>query len=172
MFIRALYAAAVIALVLSVNADAQTPSKDHGRYTMSPTKDGFLRLDTETGAVALCTQSESGWACNSVADHTNTSSSGELSRLEDENRELKDRVKELEANLEANTPPPGSLPPLEGPSGATQLPTEEQVDQALDYLEHVYQKIRDRIKKLDEPPPAENAKPDTGAETPLEKHSL
>jgi hypothetical protein len=171
MFIRALYAAGVMALALSVSADAQTPGKDHGRYTMSPTKDGFLRLDTETGAVAICAQSGSGWACNSVADHTSAPSSSELSRLEDENRELKDRVKELEANLEANAPPPGSPPPAEGPPGATELPTEEQVDQALDYLEHVYKKIRDRIKKLDEPP-SEGTKPDTSDETPSEKHSL
>jgi hypothetical protein len=171
MFIRALFVTVVMALALSVSADAQMPSKDHGRYTMSPTKDGFLRLDTETGAVAICTQSGSGWACNPVADHTSTPSSSGLSRLEDENRELKDRVKELEANLETNTPPPGSLPPTEGPSGATELPTEEQVDQALDYLENVYKKIRDRIKKLDEPP-SEGTKPDTGDETPPEKHTL
>src|SRR5690606_38619941 len=87
MFIRALYAAVAVALVFSVSADAQTPSDDHGRYTMSPIKDGFLRLDTRTGAVALCAQSGSGWACNPVADHTNAQPSSELSRLEDENRE-------------------------------------------------------------------------------------
>jgi hypothetical protein len=171
MFIRALYAAVIMALAFSVSADAQTPSKDHGRYTVSPIKDGFLRLDTETGAVAICAPSGSGWACNSVADHTSTPPSSEFSRLKDENRELKDRVKELEANLEANTPSPGSPPLAKGPSGATELPTEEQVDQALDYLEHVYKKIRDRMKKLDEPPP-EGTKPDTGDETPSEKHSL
>jgi hypothetical protein len=171
MFIRALFATVGMALALSVSADAQMPSKDHGRYTMSPTKDGFLRLDTETGAVAICTQSGSGWACNPVADHTSKSSPSELSRLEDENRELKDRVKELEADLDANTPPPGSPPLAEKRPGATELPTEEQVDQTLDYLENVYKKIRDRIKKLDEPPP-EGTKPHTGDETPPEKHTL
>ena len=40
-------------ILLSGGAPAQTAS-ENGRYSMTPTQGGFLRLDTRTGEVALC----------------------------------------------------------------------------------------------------------------------
>ncbi len=37
------------------------------------------------------------------------------------------------------------------PGGKMQLPTDQEVDQALDYLERVYKKFRDHVKDLDKP---------------------
>ena len=48
------------------------------------------------------------------------------------------------------------------PGGKAELPTEQEIDQALDYLERVYKKVRDRVKDLDKPlppPPADAAPP-------------
>jgi hypothetical protein len=43
------------------------------------------------------------------------------------------------------------------------LPSEEEVDQALDYMSRVYKKIRDHIKDLDKPlPPGEQPPPPPG----------
>lgn len=168
--------AILIALALTGTASAEAPSDSSGRYTMSPVDGGFLRLDKQTGAVAMCARSGGDWACNPVKDHTATAPSDELSKLEDENKALKDRIKALEESLESGKPAqPGDGPLAEGPPGGkVQLPTEEEVDRALDYLEHVYKKFRDRIKDLDKPapPPADgSAKPPTDESVKPDKGS-
>lgn len=140
---------------LAVTGAAETSGIENGRFTMAPVEGGFLRLDTQTGAVAMCANSGSEFACKPVADETRQASSERLSRLEAENRDLKERVRELEALLE--TRPPGPPPPHDGPTadgppgGISQLPTDEEVDQALDYMSRVYKKIRDHIKDLNQP---------------------
>ena len=44
------------------------PETDNGRYALSPTGDGVLRLDTRTGAISTCNNSGAGWACYAVPD--------------------------------------------------------------------------------------------------------
>jgi hypothetical protein len=144
--------ALIVALALTGGAAAETAEDSNERFTMSPADGGFLRLDKKTGAVAMCAHAGKTWTCTPVQDQTALTASGELSRLEQENKELKDRVKALEEALETTKPAP--------PEGKIDLPTDQQVDQALDYFERVYKKIRDRMKDLDKPlPPTENAPP-------------
>jgi hypothetical protein len=130
---------------------------------MSPVDGGFLRLDRQTGAVAMCAKSGTDWACKPVDDETSSGPASTLSHLETENKELKGRIKELQDLLE--TKPPGP-PPLSGPladgppGGISRLPTDEEVDQALDYMTRVYKKFRDHMKHLDKPaPPDDHAAP-------------
>jgi hypothetical protein len=171
MALKTSCAAILIALALTGSAAAEPPDESNGRYTMSPVDGGFLRLDKQTGAVAMCARSAGDWACNPVQDHTAAAPSNELSKLEEENEALKDRIKALEESLEAGKPlPPPSSGPHEGPPGGkVQLPTDEEVDQALDYMERIYKKFRDRIKDLDKPasppaPPSDGSvKPDKGS---------
>lgn len=60
---------AAVALFASADvACAQTPPADeNGRYTLSATDNGYLRLDTRTGAVSVCTP-KGGWTCRVVPD--------------------------------------------------------------------------------------------------------
>ena len=159
---RATLIALALPLALTCAAAAETPATSGGRYTMSPVDGGFLRLDTQTGAVAMCARSGSDWACKAVEDKTATASPDELSRLERENKELRDRVKSLEDSLETEKPPPLAEGP---PGGKLQLPTDQEVDQALDYLERVYKKFRDHVKDLDKPqaPPIDSTPPPKGS---------
>jgi len=151
------WSATLAALALASAAVADT-TDNAGRFTISPVDGGFLRLDKETGAVAMCARSGTAWACTPVEDRTPTAAA-EVSKLERENRDLRDRVKALEDSLETKIP-------LEGPPGGkAQLPTEQEIDQALDYLERVYKKVRDRVKDLDKPLPPP-------ADAPLSKGSL
>lgn len=158
MLSRMAYGATLMALALASAAVAETTDNAGGRFTMSPVDGGFLRLDKDTGAVAMCARSGTTWGCTPVEDHTPAASAAELSKLEQENRDLKDRVKALEETLETKIPldaPPG---------GKMQLPTDQEVDQALDYLERVYKKVRDRMKDLDKPlPPADATPPPKGS---------
>jgi hypothetical protein len=156
---RAATVGLLILPALATFAVAETPADSSGRFTMSPVDGGFLRLDKQTGAVAMCARTGNDWACKPVEDQTKATSSNELSRLEAENKELKDRVKALEENLETAKPAPGG-PLAEGPPGGkTQLPTDEEVDQALDYLSRVYKKVREHIKDLDKPLPPDGTTP-------------
>lgn len=56
------WGATLAALALAGAAVADT-ADNAGRFTMSPVDGGFLRLDKETGAVAMCARSGTAWAC-------------------------------------------------------------------------------------------------------------
>lgn len=156
----------LLGVTATAPAQAEPPVDPKGRYSMSPVDGGFLRLDTETGAVALCVEKDAKWACEPVKDGATTPATD----LEAENKALKDRVKALEEAK--GTPPPAAGPapgneyPTEPPGGSvSQLPTEEEVDKAFDYIEGMYKKLRDRIKKFEaEPGSPPGAKPETKPE--------
>ena len=75
----------------SSSALAQSaPDTDNGRYTLSPVGDGFLRLDTRTGAVSTCT-SKGGWVCRVVPDER-AALDAEIGRLQSENAKLKEQL--------------------------------------------------------------------------------
>jgi len=85
----------VVALTASAcaSAFAQTPpapDSDNGRYTMSQTSDGILRLDTRTGAISICTN-KNGWVCRVVPDER-TALDTEIGRLQRQNAALKDEL--------------------------------------------------------------------------------
>jgi hypothetical protein len=144
-------AAAVVALT-TVAAQAESS----GRFTMSPVDDGFVRLDKETGSMALCTKRGSGWSCLPMDDRQKALRD-ELDRLKAENTELKDEVRRLEETFVTGKPgdsgpgggpqvggPPGGLPP--GGLPELKLPDEEDVDLAVDYLERMIRKFRERFE--------------------------
>ena len=114
---------------------------------MSPAEGGFMRLDKETGAVAMCARKDGEWVCEPVTDRTKSTT--EASKLEAENQLLKDRIKDLEKSLETGTPRTGGDSSSGPPDGKMQLPTEEEVDKALDYVERMFKKFRDRLQKMD-----------------------
>ncbi len=165
MFVRTrLSIAALLALGLAAGvASAQSPPQSDARYEMSPVEGGFLRLDKQTGAVAMCARRGEEWACEPVDDRT-AGTSAQRDAVETENKELKSRVKALEEALEniEKGPEAGDGPPVP----KAQLPTEEEVDQAFDYVERIFKKFRERIRKLDEPLPPEPPAPDKGNAAP------
>ncbi len=108
-----------------------------GRYTMTPTENGFLRLDTQTGAVSLCMRKDGRWACESVADDAKLLRD-EIARLARENEALRRRLAELEGRKS-------------GRPGLT-LPSEEEVDKALSLMERFLRKFKDMAKRLAEDP--------------------
>ena len=56
-------------LVLApVHAQEDRALSDNGRFTMTPASNGFLRLDTRTGSVSLCTVVNGAAECRMAAD--------------------------------------------------------------------------------------------------------
>jgi hypothetical protein len=93
------------------------PATENGRYSMTPVQDGFLRLDTRTGAVAMCRLVNGAPECRLAADER-AALDNQIRRLEAENRDLR---------LKASGP--GAAKP---PSG---LPSEQDMDRALSFAE-------------------------------------
>lgn len=138
-------AIAVLAAVSAAFADDR-PDDGKGRYQLSPVDGGVMRLDRETGAVSMCAKKGDAWTCDAVEDRAKAS---DAAKLEQENRDLKARIRTLEDQAAAL---PGAIEP---PAPKAQLPTEEEVDKALDYVENIFKKFRDRIRKYESeiPPP-------------------
>lgn len=140
---------ALLAVVATLPASAQTPAparETPGRFAMQPIDGGFMRLDTQTGAVSVCRPGTGNLVLCQPAQDEQQATAKELGRLRTENTELKAEVKRLQEIAGAQPGPPVTGPPAE----KFQLPSEEDVDHALDYLERMFKKFRDRLRNLEE----------------------
>lgn len=149
-------AGGLVSLVLSFAAAGAEEAA--GRYTMTPTDGGFIRLDTQTGAMSLCTNKDGSWACRAMPDDQKALQD-HVARLEAEVKSLKDENKRLEDVLGLNPDKPKDGPGLAAPQDGTtpapppqsfKLPSEKDVDKAFDYFEGLLKKFKDRLKKLEE----------------------
>src|SRR5215471_6214433 len=75
--------AVYVTLCAPALAEGEMPDSEHGRYTFNKVADGFLRLDTQTGQVSVCSQRTVGFACQTVPDDR-TVLENEIARLRTE----------------------------------------------------------------------------------------
>ena len=113
---------------------------------MTPVEGGFLRMDTLTGAVSLCQRTGGKWACEAVADDRRTLET-EMERLGAENRQLNSTVKRLEEMLALPEADSGDRRADKG--SKFQLPSEEDVDRALGYMQRLMRKFKEKMRELD-----------------------
>jgi hypothetical protein len=97
-----LVAVACLSAVLPATA-AETPDTENGRYTLQPSGDGMVRLDTRTGTISNCSNSASGWACYAVPDER-AALDAEIGRLQADNERSKTELEKLRAELAAREP--------------------------------------------------------------------
>jgi small-conductance mechanosensitive channel len=136
------------AIAAASMATATAQDNRAGRYTMHKTDDGLVRLDTETGAVSLCQKVDQDWRCQPMAGAA--SAPGELARLRRKNAELMAEIKRMEDNLGLN----GNRDRSANNKRNFKLPSEKEVDQALNYFERMLRKFQDRLKRLEQRPEA------------------
>ena len=124
-------------------ADEATPDSEGGRYVFSKQANGFLRLDSRSGAVSLCTEQPVGWACQ-TAPEDRAVFENEIVRLQSENATLKKVL--LAHGL--------SLPPGVAPDASTaqndstlRLPSDADVDRAIAFVGQVWQRFIDAIAR-------------------------
>ena len=112
-----------------------------GRYTMLESKNGVVRLDKKTGAMATCKSSPDGWQCAPIADKSlQTKTDNEIiEKLRQENLHLK---QQLANKQDQDSFKPGNSEPK------LNLPSDEEVDQSIEYMEKMIRKFRDAMKRL------------------------
>ena len=144
-------AAAILAFG-ALSTPAVAAEEKPGRYTMTPAENGaVVRLDTETGAMALCAKKGGEWACDPMPE-SKAAEHREIERLEAENKALKEERRKLEETAglgDPNKPPANDDRPISAPPKKFDLPSEEDVDKAFDYLEKMVKKFKDKMKKLE-----------------------
>jgi hypothetical protein len=138
-------AIAVAAAILMgpVRADEPTPDSEGGRYLFSKQAGGFLRLDTQSGAVSLCSEQPVGWACQTAPEDRAVLES-EIARLRSENAALKKVLVAHGLSL-----PLGAAPePSSAQNDSTlRLPSDADIDRALAFVGQVWQRFMDALAR-------------------------
>lgn len=150
---KTLLGAGVLTVMVFTAPAALAQSETNSRYTMTPTENGFVRLDTVTGAMSMCSRGPHGWSCR-VMGSTDSSETREIDGLKAENAELRSEIRRLERRLSELRRRGSSetVPQFE-------LPKEEDVDEAVDYLEGMIRKFRERFENF-----GEKTRPGSGPE--------
>ena len=140
--IRKAFAAVVAALVLTASAlaeDSTTPPTDEARYSFHKVADGFLRLDKQTGEVALCGRQAVGWACL-AAPEDRAVLENEIARLRKDNAALKEELLAhglaLPSGTTAEPPAAGG-----GPRVTIRLPNSADFDRVMVYVGRLWHRL-------------------------------
>ena len=133
------------------------PDTENGRYALSPTCDGVLRLDTRTGAVSTCSNSGAGWACYAVPDER-AALDAEIGRLQAENAKIKADLAAREpvvtGKIEEPMPKSDSLRKNEPKAAEGQrrieipLPSDRDVDRMMSFLERAWKRLIEMANRV------------------------
>ena len=123
-----LLACAALATAFAFPAAAQEAE----RYRLESTDDGYVRLDTTTGSMALCQERGDQLVCKLAAD--------ERTVYEDRLDAMQGRVEALEGRIAA----------LEAaPAPGAGLPTEDEFEQTMGYMERFFRRFMGIVTDLE-----------------------
>ncbi|GKQ51610.1 hypothetical protein [Bradyrhizobium sp. Ce-3] len=151
-----LFIAIAAVLIASGAARAQTtPDTENGRYALSPAGDGFLRLDTRTGAVSTCTNSSAGWACYMVPDER-AALDAEIGRLQVDNDRLKGELaaRAPSAKTDEALPKSDQLKKAEPKVAEGErkieipLPSDRDMDRMMSFLERAWRRLIEMANRV------------------------
>ena len=120
---------------LTVGASAQ----EGERYRLEKTEQGYVRMDTQTGDMSICEERSGQLVCRVAAD--------ERSALQEEIDRLNTALQGLEQRVTV----------LEKAPAIRSLPTDEEVDKTIGYMQRFFRGFMDIVKdfeKNEETPPA------------------
>ena len=140
------------------------PDTENGRYALSPSGDGVLRLDTRTGAISTCNNSGAGWACYAVPDERAAMDSEigrlqtDIDRLQADNEKLKAQLVEREptvsGKIEDPLPKSDSLKKSEpklaegGRKIEIPLPSDKDMDRMMSFLEQAWRRLLEMASRV------------------------
>jgi hypothetical protein len=133
------------------------PDTENGRYALSTTPDGVLRLDTRTGAISTCSNSGAGWACYAVPDER-AALDVEIGRLQADNEKLKKELASREpvvtGKIEEPMPKSDSLKKSEPKIAEGErkleipLPSERDMDRMMSFLERAWRRLIEMANRV------------------------
>jgi hypothetical protein len=121
----------LLAISITLTAHGAGAAEITGRYVLEKVEQGFLRLDTATGVMALCAAKAGLWQCETVRDN-GLDLTKELADLRAENETLKARLAELE---KAGAP--------------TKLPSDQDVDRMMDIFGKMLDRFLEFAREMD-----------------------
>jgi hypothetical protein len=142
----------------SVAAGQAMPDTENGRYALSTTPEGVLRLDTRTGAVSTCSNTGAGWACYAVPDER-AALDAEIGRLQADNEKLKADLASrgpptVTGKIEEPMPKSDSLKKGEpkAAEGARKieipLPSDRDMDRMMSFLERAWRRLIEMANRV------------------------
>jgi hypothetical protein len=124
---------------------------------MSAAGDGFLRLDTRTGAMSTCNNSSAGWACYAVPDER-AAMDAEIGRLQADNDRLKAALAAREptvpGKVEEALPKSDQLkkPEPKVAEGERKieipLPSDRDMDRMMSFLERAWRRLIEMANRV------------------------
>ncbi|MGF9565543.1 hypothetical protein [Neorhizobium sp. JUb45] len=131
MFLRSTAVAALAGMVAVVSAPVATLAQDGGqkRFSLEKTESGFVRLDTETGALTLCRDEGGQLTCRMAAD--------ERAAYEKELDLLEKRVTALEKQGGTAAAKPG-------------VPSEQEIETTLSIMERFMRRFFGLVQEFRE----------------------
>ena len=112
-----------ILVALSVSPAAAEP----GRFVLERTDNGYVRMDTQTGDMALCAEEDGQIICRSAAD--------ERAAFQQQLDALDERITGIEQALDSAV----RMIPDDRSDG---LPSAEEFESSMDYMEQFFQRFR------------------------------
>jgi len=120
------------ALVSLVAASAWSEETD--RYRLEKSANGYVRLDTQTGAMSICEERTGQLVCKMAADER-AAFQDEVDRLQSSMKAMDERVTKLENSLSAR---------LE-----SKLPSEEDFSKTMSYMERFLRGFMGIVKDME-----------------------
>jgi len=130
------------------------PDTENGRYTLSQTADGFIRLDTRTGAVSTCRSNGKGWSCYAVPDERKAMDD-EIGRLQAENERLRAQLASRGPDTDDTTgdAPKSGTPKADGERRLEiPLPSDHDIDRVMAFVERVWQRLIEMANRIQKDP--------------------
>ncbi|MBA8819900.1 hypothetical protein BRY73_06240 [Ochrobactrum sp. P6BS-III] len=148
--IRSLAAVALVAPVLTASGAV---AQESGRYRLEQTETGYVRLDTKTGAISVCTEQSQGQMICKMATEDREAYENHLADLQDRVKVLEDRLAAIDQKGSGNT--------------ASSLPSEQEFEQSMSYMERFMRRFMDIAKSFESEPekPAETTPTPPGGRT-------
>ena len=135
--------------LMGTPARAQSaPDTEQGRFSFHKVDEGFLRLDTRSGQVSLCSHKSLGWACETIPDER-AALENEIARLQTGNAALK---KELLARGLSLPEPVRPEPPIAKSDSKSdydlKLPSQADIDRVMTFMEKVWRRMIETAHNL------------------------
>lgn len=127
MFLTRMAPAAGLILIAAGAAHGQEAE----RYQLERTEDGYVRLDTRTGRMSICREEEGDLVCRFAREQR--SGGGERGEIFDRLDEIEDRLARLEAE-----------------AAETELPSEDEFERSLSYMERFMRRFMGLVEEFEE----------------------